>query len=157
MDQGGLLAMSFEQVLRDRIAKAPFKSKERDILKVVLGELQLKAASGKVSDETSHNFVKSMIKNNTEKVLAVLKLDDPRRAGIEEENKVLQSLLPKYLTVDEAETALREATDPPGLVEEIQKAKSEGQATGVAMKYLKGHGMNVEGETVKTVVSKLRS
>jgi hypothetical protein len=157
MDQGGLLAMSFEQLLRDRIAKAPFRSKEKDILKVVLGDVQLKAASGKVSDETCHNIVKSMIKNNTEKVLAVLKPDDHRRAGIEEENRVLQTLLPKYLTLDEAEKALREATDPAGLVEEIQKAKSEGQATGVAMKYFKGHQMNIEGETVKAVVNKLRA
>ncbi len=145
--------MSFEQELRDRINKAPFRSKEKDILKVVLGELQQKSASGKISDETAHNYVKSMIKNNVEKVLAVLKPDDPRRAGYEEENKILQSLLPKYLTADEVEASLKAAD----LVEQVKSAKNEGQATGVAMKHFKATDAKVEGDTVKAVVKKLRA
>lgn len=143
--------MTFEQTLRDRIAKAPFKSKEKDLLKVVLGEMQQKAASGKVTDEQGHSLVKSMIKNNVEKVLVHLKTDDPRRAPIEEENKVLGSLLPVYLT---AEQIMDKLTG--GLEIAISAAKNEGQAVGLAMKYLKSMNAKVEGDTVKAVVQKMR-
>src|SRR4051812_5318001 len=98
--------MSFEQNLRDRISKAPFRSKERDLLKVVLGEYQLKASSAKVTDDNGLAIVKGMLKSNLEKVLPVLAPDDYRRADILEENAVLLSLLPKYLNSEQVQLEL---------------------------------------------------
>lgn len=146
--------MSFEQTLRDRISKAPFRSKEKDLLKVVLGDVQQKSASGKVSDEQGLGIVKSMIKNNVEKVLVHLKEDDPRHAVIVEENKILASLLPTYLTVDEVKELLAKYDS---MVSDLKAAKSEGQATGIAMKYLKSVNAQVEGDTVKQAVQQLRA
>lgn len=74
--------MSFEQLLRDRIAKAPFRSQEKETLRVVLGDVQQKAS---VSDEQGYNMVRAMIKNNNEKVLPYLQDGDLRRAVLLEE------------------------------------------------------------------------
>lgn len=148
--------MSFETTIRDRIRKTMVSadreksSKEREILKVVLGEFQQKSASGKATDELGHSIVKTMLKNNVEGVLAVLPADDVRRGDIERENVVLESLLPRYLTAEEIETSLADVT------EQIRAAKSEGQATGVAMKALKAAAANVEGDAVRQVVIKIR-
>lgn len=141
--------MSFEQKLRERITAAPFRSREKDILKVVLGEAQQK---GKFTDEQGCNIVKSMLKNNTE-TLGLLAAGDSRRAQYEEENRVLQTLLPAYLSPSEIRAKLDEA----GLAEQIRAAKNEGQATGVAMKHLKGLQLPVEGDAVKQVILALRS
>jgi uncharacterized protein YqeY len=146
--------MSFEEKLRERLNKAPFRSKEKDLLKVVLGELQQKSASGKVTDEQGLAIVKSMIKNNIEKVLPHLKEGDERKTVIEEENKILQALLPAYLTVEQVKELLAKYQ---GLTEDIQAAKNDGQATGLAMKYLKSLNAQVEGETVKQAILELRA
>lgn len=144
--------MSFEQTIRDRISKVPFRSREKDVFKVVLGEVQQKSATGPVSDEQGQNIVKAMVKNNVEKVLVHLKDGDPRRAAVEEENSILSSLLPTYLTEDEIVERLTDAA----LTDQLKAAKSEGQATGLAMKYLKGLALAVEGDTVKQAVAGLR-
>src|SRR4051812_34271499 len=99
--------MSFEQMLRAKIAKAPFKSTEKEVLKVVLGEWQLKAATGKVTDELGFGLVKKMIKANDENLL-YLGLTDPRRAKYNEENRFLNDLLPEYLTVEQVLATLAE-------------------------------------------------
>jgi hypothetical protein len=144
--------MSFEQSLRDRINKAPFRSREKDLLKVVLGEVQQKSAGGKVTDEQGLAIVKKMAKAN-EETLGLLGAEDKRREQYEEENAILQSLLPNYLTVEQIVQRLTEG----GLADEIKTAKNEGQATGIAMKKLKADNAPVEGDTVKQAVVKLRS
>lgn len=144
--------MSFEQTVRDRISKAPYGSTEKNILKVVLGDIQLKAAGGTITDEAGHAIVKKLVKGN-EETLGHLKGEDPRRAQYLGENAVLSSLLPTYLTADQVTAELTSA----GLVEQVKAAKNEGQATGVAMKHLKGKGLAVEGDEVKKAVTALRS
>lgn len=144
--------MTFEQKLRERLNKAPFRSREKELLKVVLGEVQLKSASAPVTEEQGHSLVKSMIKNNVEKVLVHLKEGDERRIGILEENKILESLLPSYLTADEIKAKLSD-----DVVTQIKEAKSDGQATGLVMKFLKAQNCNVEGDTVKQVVLAARA
>lgn len=146
--------MTFEQKLRERLSKAPFRSREKELLKVVLGEVQLKSATAPVTEEQGNSLVKSMIKNNVEKVLVHLKEGDERRIGVLEENKILESLLPSYLTADEIEAKLNTDID---LVIQIKAAKSDGQATGLAMKFLKAQNCNVEGDTVKQVVLSARA
>ena len=145
--------MTFEQKLRERLNKAPFRSREKELLKVVLGEVQLKSASAPVTEEQGHSLVKSMIKNNVEKVLVHLKEGDERRIGVLEENKILESLLPSYMTADEVKVKLSGDAE---LATQIKAAKNDGQATGLAMKFLKAQNCNVEGDTVKQVVLSLR-
>jgi hypothetical protein len=155
--------MTFEDTLRARITKAPFKSREKDVLKVVLGEVQQKAATGPVTDEQGHAIVKSVIKNNKEfmdplpkpgePVRPALPADHPKRAELMEENAVLGSLLPSYLGKDEAVAMLTEK----GWATPIKEAKSEGQAIGLAVKFFKSVGVAVEGDTVKQAAIALRA
>jgi hypothetical protein len=155
--------MTFEETLRDRIKKAAFGSKERDLIKVVLGAVQQKAAGGKMTDEQGLAIVKAMVGTNN-KMLYGDETEDPpvkplfadgdaRRLPIEEENVILKTLLPTYLTADQIEASLAQAD----LVEQIKTAKGEGPATGIAVKHFKANNVPVEGETVKAVVQKLRA
>ena len=56
--------MSYEEQIRDRMSKAPHGSTEREILKVVLGEVQQKSALGQFTEEMGHAIVKKMMKAN---------------------------------------------------------------------------------------------
>ena len=155
--------MTFEETLRAKINSYPHMSNERNLLKVVLGAYQQKASSGKVTDEQGLAIVKAMVGTNNEMLYGnatksppvepIFAKDDPRRAPYLEENRLLMSLLPKYLTSEEISAALTAAD----LVEQVKSAKSEGQATGVAMKHFTSGKIPVEGETVKAVVQKLRA
>lgn len=153
--------MSFEQTLRDKISKAPFRSKEKELFKVVLGTIQQKASSGKVTDEQGIAIVKAMVGTNNEMLFGnpsknlkpIFVEGDPRRLPIEEENRVLSQLLPTYLTAEQIETSLSGAN----LVEEIKNAKGEPSAMGLAMKHFKATDAKVEGDTVKLVIQKLRA
>lgn len=155
--------MSFETTLREKIGKAAFGSQERNLLKVVLGEFQQKAANGKVTDEQGLAIVKSMIKNNKEfmdptqeegkPVKPSLAADSPKRAELMAENAVLETLLPKYLGKDEAVAMLKQkGWDIP-----IRDAKGDGAAIGLAVKFFKSVNVDVEGNTVKQAVQELRA
>lgn len=141
--------MSFETKLREGINKAPYGSTKRNVLKVLLGEIQQKAS---VTDEQVFAIVKRMVSDNTEKVLPFLKPDDPRYAALVEENKILSELLPQYWSAEEIHNRI--LVD--GLVDLVKGAKSDGQATGVVMGHLKKISAPVEGNTVKEVVVKIR-
>jgi hypothetical protein len=145
--------LSCEEKIRERMLKAPFKSQEKNVLKLVLSEVQQRSLKGPVSEEQSHAIVKAMINTNVEKVLVHLSGTDPRRAAIEEENLILSALLPKYLGEEEILLKLEEA----GLVDSIRASKGDGMATGLAMKFLKGSGFSVEGEMVTRAVRCLRA
>jgi uncharacterized protein YqeY len=69
---------------------------------------------------------------------------------LEEENRVLESLMPKRLGADEVAAQLA------SVAQQIKDAKSEGQATGVAMKHLKAGGASVDGTIVAEAVKKIR-
>lgn len=140
--------MAFEQELRDKINGFPHGSADRNLLKVVLGDWQQKAASGKVTDEIGHAVVKKIIVGNTEN-LGYLPEGDPRRATLLHENEVLATLLPSYWSGDQISQCLVE-----GGVD--LHSGNEGQATGRAMKFLKEQNALVEGGTVKDVVIGLR-
>ncbi|MFM7149700.1 MAG: hypothetical protein ACKO23_07650, partial [Gemmataceae bacterium] len=71
-------------------------------------------------------------------------------AKLTRENVLLQSLLPQTLPVADIVAELS------GLAEGLRGAKSEGQATGMAMKHLKGKNLRVLGEDVAVAVKQLR-
>ena len=142
--------MTFTESLREKITKAPFRSRERDVFKVVLGEIERSVKT--LTDEQCYTVVKSMIATNTSN-LALFKEGDERKAAVEEENRVLQTLLPNYLSVQQILDVIGED----GLEDKIKAAKDSGVATGVVMGHLKKKGLPVTGNEVKQAVEKVRS
>ena len=140
--------MTFEEIVRDRIKKSSYPSAERDVLKVVLGDLQLKSSGGKITDEIGHGIVKKLIQSNNEN-LQHLTASDLRHAKYVEENEVLSSLLPQYWSKDQ----IRENLVAAGI---DVKSMGEGPATGKAMSHLKSINAPIEGLMVKEVVQEMR-
>jgi hypothetical protein len=141
--------MSFEQIIRDRLSKAPHGSTEKSILKVVLGDVQQKSALGEFTLDMGHALVRKMIKANDE-TLPHLPAADPRRGKLLEENQILGSLLPQYWSVQQ----VCERLQADGV--NIKDAKNDGQAMGLAMQHLKKLNAPVEGQTVKEAVAQMR-
>src|SRR5262249_25424033 len=75
----------------------------------------------------------------------------PSYERLARENAYLQTLLPR--TLDRA--AIRRELEP--VAAELRAAKSDGQATGLAMKHLKQGGLAVQGEDVAAAVKELRA
>lgn len=123
---------------------------EKEILKVVLGEIDTDVArSGQpCSDDKVIAIVRKLVKSNRE----TLKLtsDESARTTLEQETAVLDKLLPQTLDVDAIVAALADVKD------DIVAAGNDGQATGIAMRHLKGAGAAVDGKSVSQAVKKLR-
>jgi uncharacterized protein YqeY len=140
--------------IKKRIVEA-MKAKrtvEREVLRVALAEMQLtENRSGKaLTDEEAQKIVKKLIKSN-EETLAVA-TDAEMKQKLSEENVILETLLPKRWSVDQIIAALAGVTEP------IKAAKSDGQATGVAMKELKSKpDAVVDGKDVAAAVAKIRA
>lgn len=123
----------------------------RDVLRVALGEIQTLEArrNASLSEEDAQAAVRKLIKSN-EETCAALPPDDQRVATLKQELEVLASLLPATLSVDAIVAALAPQRDA------IVGARSDGQATGVAMKHLKATGLVVSGNDVGAAVKKIR-
>jgi len=139
------------RVKQAMIAKDVF---ERDLLKVVLGDLQM-AATRKGADLTGGEeqaVVKSMVKSLNETLAAS---EGAAAETARQELAILEALLPKSMSAQEVEAALAPVAN------DIKAAPSDGAATGVAMKHLKtaaaGSGAAVDGKVVAAVVKDLRS
>ncbi len=132
------------QAMRDKDADL------RDLLKVVLGELQTADArlNDDLPDADAQRLIRKMVKSNQE----MAQLSD--RPEVVEKMKaeivVLETLLPKTLSIEQITQALAEVTDA------IKSAGNDGQATGVAMKHLKSTGAAVEGKDVGQAVKQIR-
>jgi uncharacterized protein YqeY len=128
---------------------------EMGVLQVVLGDAStLEARSGKKpTDEEVEKLIRKTLLGNQE-TLAILQqkglAGGENFAKLTAESALLQSLLPKTLSADEIVAQLEEVADA------VKGAKNDGQATGVAMKHLKGKGLRVLGEDVTQAVKKLR-
>jgi len=137
--------------LKERL-RAAMKARntlEKEILRVALGEIQTQEARGTTMDDAAvQAILRKLMKSNTE--TGEVTESAEQRATLEEENRVLESLLPKQLDAAEIEAALAAVRDA------IGAAGSDGQATGVAMKHLKSLGATVDGRLVKQVVASLR-
>ena|ERR1041385_7268949 len=135
---------------RIRAAMKARKTIEREILGVALGEIQtVEARKGELSEDEAASIVKKLVKSNRETIEAGP--DAARKAILEEEIAILESLLPKAMGVDDVVTALA------GVASAIRGASNDGQATGVAMKKLKAEGAPVDGKTVAEAVKRMRS
>ncbi len=134
-----------KQAMRDK------RELERDVLRTALGEIQsAEARAGQaLSDEEAQKIVKKLIKSNQETI--DVSTDPAGKAKLAEEIRVLEALLPKTLSIAEIQRALA------GVSEAIKAAKSDGQATGVAMKTLKSEGAVVDGKDVAEAVKQIRT
>lgn len=132
------------QAMRDK------DTQRRDLLKVVLGELQTAAArSGDAMDDGQAQKIIRKIVKSTHEMIELSK----RPEAIEQakaELVILESLLPKTLSAEEIIAALAPVAD------NVRSAGNDGQATGVAMKHLKSVGAVVEGQDVGAAVKQMR-
>jgi uncharacterized protein len=143
-------------MLLDEIKARMFKAMkegrivEKEILRVAVGEITTNAARAGMtgSDEESQATLRKLMKSNDES-LAVCE-DPEQRKNLELEQRTIADLLPKSLTVEDIMAALASVKDA------IIAAGNEGQATGIAMKQLKGTGAVVNGKDVAAAVKQLR-
>ncbi|HEX7668038.1 MAG TPA: GatB/YqeY domain-containing protein [Polyangiaceae bacterium] len=123
---------------------------EKEILRVALGEIQTAASrTDKLAEDEVAAIVRKLVKSNRETL--DLSTSDEQKATLEEEIDILEALLPKALGADDVALALETVK------EGIRAAGSDGQATGIAMKTLKGLGITVDGKLVTEVVKRLRT
>ena len=133
------------QAMKDRDTVA------KEVLRVALGEIQVAEARANrdATDEEAMAAVRKLIKSNEE--TRAVSTDEAQKATLTREIEVLSALLPKSLGVDEIVAALEPVR------EALRAAKSDGQATGVAMKHLKSTGAVVSGNDVSAAVRQLRA
>jgi len=125
---------------------------EKEVLRVALGDIQTgEAREGGANggDEAALAVVRKLVKSITE--TAAQTQNPAEKATLHEEIAVLATLLPKALTLDEIVVKLEPSRA------DLQKAPSDGAATGVAMKALKALGLDANGKDVTEAVKRLRT
>ena len=127
---------------RDEVAK--------DVFRVALGDIQTQEhrINKALSEEEAVAIVRKLVKSNEETMAAS---SGERAATLRREIELLSTLLPKRMTLDEIVAALEPQR------EAIRAAKNDGQATGIAMKHLKGSGAAFDGNDASEAVKKLRA
>jgi hypothetical protein len=113
-----------------------------DILKVVLGECQTK---NNFTDDFIIKYCRDIVKGNTET------MSFGESVKLSRENELLRSYLPKEVSEDELEVYAYQIS------EEIKAAKSDGQAIGILVKYVKSIGLTANGDVAKKVIGSIRS
>ncbi len=120
---------------------------EKEILRTAIGEVT--RTGEEATDEKVIAILRKMGKSCQETL--ELTTDDLEKQKIHEEMAVLESFLPKALSIADIVTALAP------VAEQIRAAGNDGQATGVAMKQLKSTGAEVNGKDVAQAVKQIRS
>jgi len=75
---------------------------------------------------------------------------DQARERLDEERRVLLSVLPPALGEDQVVEALTPVADA------VRSASGDGPAMGIAMKHLKASGLTVDGKVVAAAVRRVR-
>ncbi|MDA1193679.1 MAG: GatB/YqeY domain-containing protein [Planctomycetota bacterium] len=144
-------------MLRDELRDAMLaamkagKAVEKNILRVALGEVQTaESRSGEdAPDAEIQKMLRKLIKSIGETRDATPA--GAQRVTLDEEIAVLETYLPRTLTVDQIVAALTPHADA------IRAAGNDGQAMGLAMKQLKAAGAAVESQDVQAAIRALRS
>ena len=143
-------------MLKDELKKRSLEAMKagddvaKGILRLALGEVQTAEARGgkDLSEDEVTAVVRKLVKSNEETL--ALTTDGAEKTKLSREIEILKALLPASLDVDGIVTALS------AVAAAIREAKSEGQATGVAMKALKAASANVNGTDVAVAVKRIR-
>jgi hypothetical protein len=142
--------MTLKETIRKQIVEATKLKMEaqKNVLKVVLGDIELQESRyGKqLTDDECYRTIRKTLQGVEE--MLTYKPNDPK---FEAEKATLNSLLPKQLDSNDLKFTLSSKVD------EIKAAKNDGQATGVAMKFLKERNISVDGNAVKKLVSEIRA
>lgn len=123
---------------------------EKEILRVCLGEITTAEARSEAAfdDEQVQGVLRKLVKSNRE---ALQSAENPEaRTELEQELRVLESLLPRSLSVEELVTALEPVADA------LRGAPSAGPAMGMAMKHLKASGATFESRDVNEALARIR-
>jgi uncharacterized protein YqeY len=140
---------------------------KKGILRVILGDLSTyEARLGKTAtDEEVQKIIKKIMEGNLE-TLSYLKFPylkdaegslshEQQVAKLNEENAILDSFLPKTLSVLEIKDVFNFSSTC--IVNDIKSAKNDGQATGIAIKWFKQFQIAVENNDIAAVVREMRS
>jgi uncharacterized protein len=138
--------------IKRRITQA-MKEKDdvaKNVLRLAFGEMQMAEARAQrpITEEESVGIVRKLVKSNEE---TLANTTGDAAEILKKENALLLALLPASLTVEQIVEALASQ------VEAIRAAKNDGQATGLAMKHLKGAGVAADGTTVGAAVKQIRA
>lgn len=152
--------ISLESKIKGEIVNAIKERNEvkKNILRLVVGEVQTVnnrsgTRSKPVDDEMDRRYInvmKKIMASNTE-TLTKLPTGDLRIMGLNCENAILTSFLPASPTNDEMLSYLSEIT------QQLKDQKSDGQAVGLSMKYLRAKGIVTSGDVVLNIVRTIRS
>jgi uncharacterized protein YqeY len=112
------------------------------LLKIVLGDCQTK---NKFDDDFIELTCRKLIESNLETI---------KLGGESTQLNIENVILNKYVKKDLSEAELQIHTDKLSI--EITDAKSEGQAVGVLMKYLRSIDLRTSGDAAKSVVKAIR-
>ena len=142
--------------------KTAIKSKneaEKSIIRIVLGELA--TAKGRTGNESSDEDVKRIIKKiiqNNEETME--KLTDEKYKGklneLKEENNILLNIVPKAEKLNNQELKDRLILAGAPIIQQIKEAKSEGQAYGACIKYLKSYNWDANPEDIRLIITEIR-
>jgi len=144
--------MSLSNTIREQITQA-MKSGDtfaRDVLKYAASEIQAAQSRAKngISEEDEQRIIRKIIvlnEANIEHTHAQEKLD-----AIKRENEILTTFLPAMMEKEEIIHFLY-----PHMTD-IKDCRSDGQATGLAMKALKSTGKKADGKIVTDIVKEIR-
>lgn len=118
----------------------------KDILRVVVGEVQRKLDADK--DEDVVRAIRKIIEGNLE---SLTHIENPK---LKKENEILAEYLPVLWSFDETEAFFLNSETP--VFEQIRDAKNDGAAIGIAMKTLKAANAPVDSKIVQEIVKKIR-
>lgn len=137
------------ETIRERINKAGLEHNlvERNVLRVVVAE------SERRPEAKLETIIKKMIESNNE-TIQYMHHNDKRRETLNAENGYLAAWLPASLTDKDFYCLLFDGNSSE--FEQIREAKSEGQAIGIAMKFVKSNNIAIESPVVISVVKTIR-
>ncbi len=123
---------------------------EKEILRVAIGEITTDAArpGRKGDDEEAFAVVRRLVKSIEDSL--GMTVTEQARERLDEERRVLLSVLPPSLGEDEVVEALTPVVDA------IRAASADGPAVGIAMKHLKATDRAADGKVVAQAVRRLR-
>lgn len=147
--------MTLVEDMKKRVIES-MKSKDevtRDVLRVAISDIDAaantKEQGGKpLTDGQIQKIIANIIKGNTETLQYAT---GAMKEKLEKENQILEAYIPKTASVAEITEKLE------SLKPKILEAKSSGQATGIAVKYLKEQGLTADGNDVRAVVEQIRT
>ena len=130
------------------------KTVERNVLSVLLGEIQnlqnSKSQKGPVTDRQIAAIVRRFIESGEE----MIKCDAKHFNKIMLERVLLESFLPMTWTRDQI---LDWFEKNPKYIKMLREQRADGVATGIAIKLLNSHQFPVEGREVSMAVFELRN